>query len=325
MHVFKKNKKWGDYMEKAIEETKRLIDQTYEGKICNSSYSDYCKVYLCTNELVHNYLIQNEFKSNEKALSVLSSGDHAFNLVANGLRDIDTFDINYLTEYYALGFKRALIIRCSYIEYIGVMQKILNDFTPAEEIQEIIKDTIPYIDEEYRKYWKEILEHYHKLEKQFDYFEKKYGYRNNVFQMFGISTRDTFLNLNSYTFSESAFNKFKNNLMKSNITFRHADAYTIQEVFPHKSYNYILLSNIIGYLRDNSSKISKEPIKRYVESIKQLIDENGIIYLYYSFLHSSNDFDHILESMLMEDEFVTCDAERIYLKRVRNGKIVWKD
>ncbi|MBQ4584294.1 MAG: hypothetical protein IJA94_05360 [Bacilli bacterium] len=42
-------------------------------------------------------------------MCVLSRGDHAFNAICHGIDKVDTFDVNRLTEYYAIGFKKRAI------------------------------------------------------------------------------------------------------------------------------------------------------------------------------------------------------------------------
>ena len=68
---------------------------------------------------------QLDFKDKKKALSVLASGDHVFNLIYYGILNIDTFDTNRLTEYYALGLKRAALLAFTYEEYLLFNQKLI--------------------------------------------------------------------------------------------------------------------------------------------------------------------------------------------------------
>ena len=68
-----------------------------------SLHTSYSKVYLWTNENIDAYLNIVDISSKENALSVLASGDQTFNLITKGIMNIDTFDTNKLTEYFALG------------------------------------------------------------------------------------------------------------------------------------------------------------------------------------------------------------------------------
>ena len=78
------------------------------------SFSKYQKIFMSTNENIKDSLNLIDFKNKIKALSVMASGDHPFNLITKSVFDIDTFDTNMLTEYYVLGIKRSMIIKYTY-------------------------------------------------------------------------------------------------------------------------------------------------------------------------------------------------------------------
>lgn len=97
-------------MEKCVEGAKRLISkQVHDNRVSlfGISFSEYHKSYYWTNENIKGYLDKVDFEGKDNALAVLASGDHIFNLVEKGISNIDTFDTNKLTEYYALGFKKS--------------------------------------------------------------------------------------------------------------------------------------------------------------------------------------------------------------------------
>ena len=115
-------------MERALAVAKKIIYQKikYWVLLSSSNFSKFCEIYPFTNENINGYIGKIVFSENDIILSILSSGDHAFNLITSGALNIDTFDINCLTEYYALGLKRALIIRYSYDEFMRISKKMLN-------------------------------------------------------------------------------------------------------------------------------------------------------------------------------------------------------
>ena len=99
------------------------------GKLANYSrhhyyFTDFDKVYPFTNEYITGYLDYVNFTGKSSALSVLSSGDHTFSLITKGITNIDTFDVNGLTEFYSLGLKRALITIFSYTEFLEFIDAI---------------------------------------------------------------------------------------------------------------------------------------------------------------------------------------------------------
>ena len=149
--------------ENAINVAKSMMDTSAMCRYnVRSNYSCYDYFYSFTNENINAYteLIDNNPQS---ALTVLASGDQPYNLITKGILDIDTFDINLMTEFYALGLKRAMILKYNHDEFINIVLKIMRyQFTIEEEIEFII-DLLPYMDTEYRLFWKTIVDYFIKL------------------------------------------------------------------------------------------------------------------------------------------------------------------
>ena len=89
------------------------FDYYGDNRIC---YRGFRNLYFQSNENIDYYLNMIDLGNRENALTVAGSGDHIFNLVANGITEVDSFDINYLTEYLALGLKKAMIVKYSYYD-----------------------------------------------------------------------------------------------------------------------------------------------------------------------------------------------------------------
>ena len=95
----------------SIDAAKGLLKNN-PGKLCE--HGTFNPVYQWTNESVFNALDYAVAYNRTNALAVLASGDQVFSMLNFGINNIDTFDINCLTEYYALGFKRAMILSYFY-------------------------------------------------------------------------------------------------------------------------------------------------------------------------------------------------------------------
>ena len=152
----------------AIEKTKEYIKKQVKidrVSLINEPFSKYQKVYLSTNENIKEYLDLVSFKNKTNALTVLASGDHAFNLITKGILNIDTFDTNILTTYYVFGLKYAMILKYSYKEYLNILSILTNKQTNLELITTIIKDLLPYMDLKYRNYWNEIIDYNYNIQK----------------------------------------------------------------------------------------------------------------------------------------------------------------
>jgi len=148
-------------MEKCIEGAKRLIEHQIKNKqICNvgESFAEYQKVYAWTNEYIKGYLDLVSFTNKDSALAVMASGDHAFNLIEKGISNVDTFDTNRLTEFYALGLKRAMILKYDYKTFLEVTQRLYSDDITIAEISEIVFGLLPFMDRKHAIYWRNIID-----------------------------------------------------------------------------------------------------------------------------------------------------------------------
>ena len=201
----------------SIKATKQMIEkQVSDGKISvfGVPFSKYQKVYASTNENINGYMKKLDFKDKTSTLAVMASGDHAFNTAFYGIKDIDTFDTNVLTQYYALGIKRSAILAFSYKEYLLFLNKILDENISLEELTEIIKSLLSYMDYEFKLYWEEVLSYNYLVQK-----DSKNPL--NLFHMLLINIQGAIKNPinNAYLLSEENYNILKNNLSKVNFSF----------------------------------------------------------------------------------------------------------
>ena len=228
-------------MEDALAQAKSLIDeQVFISHIMESTTKD--KVYGLTNENITGFINSIGFRGKDSALSVLASGDQVFSFISKGIKNIDTFDINILTKYVALGFKRALILSFSYEEYLQVFKKLLNPKTSLDELTAITYTLTINMDEEYRKFWQELLAYNYKLQKSYQTSLNLFGmiFLNTSFNEFTIKRCP-------YLLDEEAYNQLKNNLAHANISFKNINAINLTNYFA-SHYDILYLSNITDYL-----------------------------------------------------------------------------
>lgn len=228
-------------MEDALAQAKSLIDeQVFISHIMESTTKD--KVYGLTNENITCFINSIGFRGKDSALSVLASGDQVFSFISKGIKNIDTFDINILTEVVALGFKRALILTYSYEEYLQIFKKLLDPKTSLDELTAITYTLTINMDEEYRKFWQELLVYNYKL-------QKNNKNQLNLFAMLFVNTcfNDYTLKRCPYLLDEEAYNKLKNNLAQANISFKNINATNLTKYFA-SHYDFLYLSNITDYL-----------------------------------------------------------------------------
>ena len=214
-------------MENIMNGVKNIIDrQLNAGKIYvfGRPFSECQKVYKETNENIAGYMQKLDFKNKQKALSVLASGDHIFNLIYYGILNIDAFDTNCLTEYYSLGLKRGALLAFTYEEYLLFNQKLTDPSTSIEELNSMISLCYPYMEEKYRKFWQEIMEYNYQSQKN----NKE---KLNVFLMLlmNIASNYQITHNNAYLKDKESYELMRKNLWKAHITFECRNALNLGE------------------------------------------------------------------------------------------------
>ena len=254
------------------------------------SFSNYSRLYDCygtvfpfTNEYIKGYLDLLDFSSKKTALSVLSSGDHPFNLISKGITDVDTFDINKLTEFYALGLKRAMIMKYSYQEFIDICEKLsmqINNEPGNVTLEDVVFDLTGDMDEKYRDYWIGVLDHIYKYRKM-EWSAPAYIFTGGV-GLFNL--------YNNYLKDEKTYNAFKEQLSRANITFTPLDIKSLPSFYEDRRYDIVLLSNILDYAVNNyNDKWSLMNLKRFVGQMEAICNDDADIVLQYLYLFSRVD------------------------------------
>ncbi|MBQ9834432.1 MAG: hypothetical protein IJO33_04505 [Bacilli bacterium] len=221
-----------------VSQRKKDINEVIK-KYCSSSslkaigydYSEYGRAYHFTNEHLIELYNQIDFTNYQTGLCVLSSGDHAFNMIYKGIEQIDTFDSSRLTEYYALGIKKTAIEVLNYREFLTLFSNSL--FRNENELA-LEKYVLSCTSEEYKSFWIAFLEARKKLGEE----------KPTIFTI----CRDVGIirGNNLYLQSESAYNRLKDNLKYARLTYTNADITAVSNIFG--TYNVINLSNIISVL-----------------------------------------------------------------------------
>ena len=263
----------------SIKATKQMIEKQVSDRkisVFGVPFSKYQKVYASTNENINGYMKKLDFKDKTSTLSVMASGDHAFNAAFYGIKDIDTFDTNVLTQYYALGIKRSAILTFSYKKYLLFLNKILDENISLEELTEIIKSLLSYMDYEFKLYWEEVLSYNYLVQK-----DSKNPL--NLFHMLLINIQGAIKNPinNAYLLSEENYNILKNNLSKVNFSFQNIECFELPNKIK-KQYDFIFLSNIADYFyKQFDYGWTYDKLKKIEEEFKQIQKDNGLLVLAY--------------------------------------------
>lgn len=252
-------------MQQIFEWEKDLSGVIARGKDIMLDYQEYSKCYPFTNERLKDLTALIDKENINKALCVLSSGDHAFNLIYHGITDIDTFDCNRITEYYALGFKKMAIQCLSYQQFLDFF------FHNSSENQVIEKYIISCMSENYKNFWQGyfeyLLDNYNVLLSS--------GGSANVFKILGYVEESMSAN-NNYLSSEEDYKQLQRNLLNAQINFKETDIKVISR--QKKKYDLIMLSNVLQAMK---KPLLGKTLNIANKIYKQNLNENGeIIYLY---------------------------------------------
>lgn len=224
----------------------------------NAEYCDYHLFYENTNEHLAHLLKPLTLPSDSKILTILASGDQPFNFINKGITNIDTFDINKLTEYYALGFKRTAILTLTYEEYLKLF--FLNENEKAENLENLVIDNMP---DDYKCFWKE-----------YKYTLKEIGYEASVFDLSRYNIRDDDYGKNNYLLNERVYKEFQEKLLNAKINFTHANVTDLPTKF--SQYNLVYLSNVMDYYKTvlYTDVSPQEALLKAVELTKEIYAKN---------------------------------------------------
>ncbi|MBQ9834439.1 MAG: DUF3419 family protein [Bacilli bacterium] len=236
-----------------------------------SNFDEYSPYYIFTNEPLQQLIDLIDLSTYKKCLSVLSGGDIAFSLINAGFKQVDTFDINRLTEYFVLGFKKRAIELLSYEQFLELFNYDFhalfnNQFGTNQTLENYV---ISNLDKDYKNFWME-----------YKYGLKEKGYNSSVFHM-GVNyiLKDIkYRKQLSYLNCAEDYKTFQKKLIDSTINFEPLDIKDIPQKL--NSYDFIHLSNILDYsylLYPDSRKAVNEGIKLLTEIYNKNLTSEGLI------------------------------------------------
>ncbi len=277
-------------LDKDIEEVKKLIElsvkQGYYGFKDNvKPFRAYAKTYFSTNENINGYLklMSKEYSS---ALTVLSSGDQLFNLINEGINNIDTFDINRIAIYLVFGLKFGMIRKYNYEKYKEVCNTLIDPHIQIDLLTDILNSLLPYMAKKLKIFWQAIINYNY-------YLQKGQNESISLINMLTQNMKDYKLARrgNKYLYNEKEYLKLKNALDNTKITFTTTDINHL----PSGEYDLILLSNIMSYYQKMYGLSLNMDI---INDILKRLKYNGIIFFNYIFENEirkkKNDIDFLL-------------------------------
>ncbi len=228
-----------------------------------SLFSNTSQIYIKSNERINDYI--NYLKNKRDVLSVIASGDQIINMILNGSKNIDAFDISVFPKYY-LRLKLGALKCLTREQYLDFFYRLDKD---DEEYDDMYYDLIRYnLDSNTKEFWTSLI----------DFYDWKEITSSPLFSSEEIDVSDVIIQ-NEYLENDK-YSKLKNMIDNVNINTFNGNIFDLD--FKDK-YDLIYLSNIIYY---NNIKKYKELMDSYK------LNPNGIIlsYLYNSLDRIDNYF-----------------------------------
>lgn len=255
-----------------IEKAKKIINLRFYQTI--DEFSKYCSLYAFTNENVnaaYNYLdVQNK-----KILTIAASGDHVFEAISKGAKEVTYFDVNSLAKYYielkGAGIK--VLPQVIFYDYFFKEPVFSHDynsfnfFTYKTIRNHLGENTRLFWDSLYQEYSGEVIRKsklFYSSEESFDFLKSGLSY-----------------------LKPQNYQKLKKILQNSNIfaqnNFLNADIRAIPKVMTNK-FDIIYLSNIADYIPEIFPKPYIINFKSFIETeLDPLLNEQGKIVAAYIF------------------------------------------
>ena len=244
----------------SLEQRKKDIKKTRDLYFYGTSelHGEYSHAYAVTNENISDVWDFFEVDDKMKLLSVLSSGDQILDMILKGIKNVDTFDRNRITEYYTLGFKKTAIECLDYYQFIEMFNYSKNGHN--FEMENYVISCAP---EEYQKFWQELF-----------YSLKQRGIKDgSVFDFTRGDIMDALLNNRcNYLKTEENYINLQQRLKDANITFKYNDITQIP--LNYGKYDLIFLSNILDYFRNIYRCPQEKSLNNALELFQNIYDKN---------------------------------------------------
>lgn len=215
-------------------------------------------VYKKSNERIQDY--QDYFINKNKVLSVIGSGDQILNMVLEGVKEIDSFDISIFPKYF-LYLKIAAVQGLSREEYID----FFYDYNNRAEVYDDMYDRISeYLEPSIKEFWDALL----------GFFDWQEVYDSTLFSSEPCMVNDAILQ-NKFLQSDEDYLKLRSRLPYKKINTVECDIMTGATKFSGP-YDLIYLSNIIYY---NSAS----DYKKMLGDLR--LTDNGLVLTYVYRIH----------------------------------------
>lgn len=227
------------------------------------SFNNNSKAYLRTTENINGYYNRLNFRD-KKVLTVIGSGDHIFEAILRGAKEVEGFDIseNAILLYY---LKEAAIKTMDFEEYMNFFYVENKCFTKEgynklrSKLNEI---TLPYWDKVFNSESKEPL----------DYIKEMLVSKPAFYMVPSVASLKLSA-LSSYLEEENYY-ELQSKIDSTKVSIHLRDVKDIDKV--KDSFDYIILSNIFEYQ-------DTEEFKELIDKYKEHLNDDGLIIAGYAY------------------------------------------
>ena len=221
------------------------------------------KAYLRTTENINGYYNKLNFRD-KKVLTVIGSGDHIFEAILRGAKEVEGFDIseNAILLYY---LKEAAIKTMDFEEYMNFFYVQNKCFT--KEGYNILRTrlneiTLPYWDKVFASSTKEPL----------DYIKEMLVSKPAFYMVPSVASLKLSA-LSSYLEEENYY-ELQSKIDNAKVSIHLRDVKDVDKV--EGPFDYIILSNIFEYQ-------DTEEFKKLIDKYKEHLNEDGLIIAGYAY------------------------------------------
>lgn len=278
-----------EYILQAIKKVKDIIEYGIKSEFLSE---DYMPIYMFTTENIKGVSKAIDVKGKD-VLTVCASSDHEFNFLLNGAKSVETFDVNYLTNFYYY-FKESAILTLEYQEFIDFFFPKFNfSFKKKTFNSKTFKKIVDNIrDEGVKVFWNALN----------DIYGSEFLYSSNLFNLF--YNKNTYIECNDYLQNEENYNKLKIRLKTHKHKFYYVNIFdSLYELPEDKKYQVIYLSNIMDRVRAKSQLGCFRKIKKIIEELKNNLCEGGILGVCYLYCYLDEEFVESTPNNILNPDF----------------------
>lgn len=301
-----------------LDEKVELASSTIEWKNIQNNKNPLCtqKIYPFTTENLKGELDPFDLTGKD-VLTVMGSGDQVFEHFLKGAKNIDTFDLNPLSEpyfYLKLALLEGNMSKNGFFEFLCNQELYpLTGLNISTFDQEIYQRISPMLRKNYDRFWNQLLQRYSakkvRLEPNlFTWDEERYAVLEQILNYAG----------------EENYLKLQSSITNLSISFLNVSLQKLPYKL-NKKYDFINLSNIIRYADEMWEENPLQEFKKVTDSLIPFLKEGGFLIVGYLYEYQTNSYQSIHQLDLREKYYPSTIYDYYQFKGVGSIKYGYND